>query len=272
MINKLTKKLKNASDIISASDVNLADAINTRDNKKHVPFAIVESYKNIRTSITFLLSEANGNSMTVTSANAGEGKSTTSANLAVAFSQLGKKVLIIDADLRKASLHRKFNVKNVKGLAEVLQEEALFEEVYCEISPELHILTAGVSPANPSELLDSDNFSKLMEKLKSSYDYVLIDTPPLNVVSDSLIVAPHTSGVVFVVRDGYTPHYSIKKAIDVMRFSNINILGSVMNGANPKYKNRYIYRKYSYVYNKKGYSSYYGPYSSKRKSQDKTEN
>lgn len=220
--------------------------------KRRVPFAIVESYKNLRTSITFLLSECDGNSFAVTSANAGEGKSTTSSNLAIAFSQLGKKVLLIDADLRRASLHKKFQIDNSKGLSDIISSDLPFEEAFVAINPVLHVLTAGTLPPNPSELLDSQKFSDLMTYLNSVYDYVIVDTPPLNVVSDSLIVAPNTAGMVLVVRDGYTPHYSIKKAIEVMNFANVNILGSIMNGTNPKSKSRYVYRKSSYD------TSYYG--------------
>ena len=221
--------------------------------KKQVPFAIVEAYKNIRTGVAYLLSKEDKNSLTITSANAGEGKSTTAANLAVAFSQLGKTVLLVDADLRRATLHKKFKLENNKGLADVLTGIASLDETIVTVKPGLNVLTAGSMPPNPSELLDSSAFEDTMKKLNEQYDCVIVDTPPLNVVTDSMLVAPQTGGVVLVVRDGYTPHYSIKKALGDMDFSNINVLGAVMNGAHPKNKNRYIYRKYSYGY----YGSYY---------------
>ncbi len=234
------------------------DAADDNLTNRRVPFAIVESYKNLRTSLAFLLSENGGNSFTVTSANAGEGKSTTSANLAVAFSQLGKKVLIIDADLRKASLHKKFKTENGVGLSDVIIGSVNISDAVKNITPMLSILTAGNLPPNPSELLDSQSFSDLMVYLNSTYDLVILDTPPLNVVSDSLIVAPNTTGVVLVIRDGYTPHYSIKKAIEAMRFSNVNILGTIMNGINPRSRSRYIYRKSKYYSYNSGYNKGYG--------------
>ena len=234
------------------------DAADNNLTNRRVPFAIVESYKNLRTSLAFLLSENEGNSFTITSANAGEGKSTTSANLAVAFSQLGKKVLIIDADLRKASLHKKFKIENDVGLSDVIIGSVNISDAVKNITPMLSILTAGNLPPNPSELLDSQSFSDLMVYLNSTYDLVILDTPPLNVVSDSLIVAPNTTGVVLVIRDGYTPHYSIKKAIEAMRFSNVNILGTIMNGINPRSRSRYIYRKSKYYSYNPGYRSSYG--------------
>ncbi len=252
---KSKKNIPDDADVISVKDINSSDeseAKKTVTINKKIPFAIVESYKNIRTSIAFLISECGGNAITVTSANASEGKSTTSSNLAVAFSQLGKKVLLIDADLRRASLHRKFKIKNTDGLTNVLIGEKNVGECVKEINTNLFILTAGSIPPNPSELLGSQKFEEVMKYVCAVYDFVIVDTPPLNIVSDSILVAPHTSGAVLVVRDGYTPHYSIQKAIDVLRFSNVNILGAVMNGANPRNKNKYIYRKYSYS----NYSSY----------------
>ena len=234
-------------------------AADSDPSSKRVPFAIVESYKNLRTSIAFLLNENEGNSFTITSANAGEGKSTTSANLAVAFSQLGRKVLIIDADLRRASLHKKFKLENDIGLSDVITGTKNINEAIRNINPMLSVLTAGPLPPNPSELLDSQSFSDLMVYLNSTFDFVIIDTPPLNVVSDALIVAPNTTGMILVIRDGYTPHYSIKKAIEVMRFSNVNILGTIINGINPRSKSRYIYRKSKYYSYNSGYrNSSYG--------------
>ena len=245
-------------------------------DKKQIPFAIVESYKNIRTGVAYLLAREEKTSFTITSANAGEGKSTTAANLAVAFSQLGKTVLLVDADLRRASLHKKFKLENGKGLADVLSGTVTLDEAIITIKPGLNILTAGFIPPNPSELLDSVSFEETMKLLNEKYDYVIVDTPPLNVVTDSMLIAPQTGGVILVVRDGYTPHYSIKKVLGDMDFASINVLGAVMNGSHPKNKNKYIYRKYSYGYygsyykydyRKNGYN--YG-YSSKPEPKDKT--
>ncbi len=257
------KKLKEQDDnqeLLSVSDINTSDEIEAQENiavNRKVPFAIVEAYKAIRANVSFLLSQTNGNIIAVTSANASEGKSTTASNLAVAFSQLDKKVILIDADLRKASLHKKFKIKNGTGLANILAGDDDPSGCVKEINPNLFVLTTGAIPPNPSELLVSKKFDDVLNYLSANYDLVIIDTPPLNVVSDALIVAPKTSGVILVVRDGYTPHYSIQKAIDTMRFSKVNVLGAIMNGANPGAKNKYIYRKYSYKYH---YGSYYGSY------------
>lgn len=263
---KLTDKLFSKKSAKKDSYQN--DQKNAIITGKKIPFAIIEAYKNIRTSIDFLLADEEKNTFTVTSANAVEGKSTTSSNLAVAFSQLEKKVLLIDADLRRASIHKKFNIENKSGLSNVIINEAEFEDVVVKVKPYLHILTAGKLPPNPSELLGSKRFEEFLNKASEEYDYVIVDTPPLNVVTDSMLVAPLTGGVVLVVRDGYTPHYSIEKAIADIEFAGIKILGAVMNGVNAGNKKNYIYRKtgnesygkYRYGYNKYGYKYGYNRY------------
>ncbi len=226
---------------------------------RHVPFAVVEAYKTIRTNLTFLLSSSETKVFGITSPEAGEGKSTTSVNMAIAFSQLGDKVLLIDADMRKSSIHKKLKLENNAGLSNVLAGFNKHSEVINHISETFDVITAGQVPPNPSELLGSVRFKELIEAVGKEYSYVIIDTPPVDVVTDALVIAPQTSGLVLVVKDQTTPTDSIQRAIDAAKFANINLLGAVMNAANPKsggygYR-KYSYRKYSY-YRKYGYSKY----------------
>lgn len=234
---------------------------------KKVPFAVVEAYKTMRTNLMFLLAQENGKVLAFTSSNASEGKSTTSVNVAIAFSQLGGKVLIIDADLRRSSIHKKMRLENTDGLSNVIAGFSEFKSAVQSANTNLDVLTSGPIPPNPSELLGSAGFEKLINELRDIYDYIIIDTPPLNIVTDALLIGPRTDGIILVVRDAFTPHDTIKRAIDAAQFANIKILGAVMNGANPKNSRRYTYRRYGYKYNYnyrygygygKGYSKGYG--------------
>lgn len=226
---------------------------------RHVPFAVVEAYKAIRTNLTFLLATSETKVFGITSPEAGEGKSTTSVNMAIAFSQLGDKVLLIDADMRKSSIHKKLKVENNAGLSNVLAGFNNYSEVITHINDTFDVITAGQVPPNPSELLGSARFKELVETVGREYSYVIIDTPPMDVVTDALVIAPHTAGLVLVVKDHVTPTDAINRAIEAAKFANINILGAVMNAANPKSGRGYGYRKYGYRkygYRKYGYSKY----------------
>ena len=226
---------------------------------RHVPFAVVEAYKAIRTNLTFLLATSETKVFGITSPEAGEGKSTTSVNMAIAFSQLGDKVLLIDADMRKSSIHKKLKIENNAGLSNVLAGFNNYSEVITHINDTFDVITAGQVPPNPSELLGSAKFKELVETVGREYSYVIIDTPPMDVVTDALVIAPHTAGLVLVVKDHVTPTDAINRAIEAAKFANINILGAVMNAANPKSGRGYGYRKYGYRkygYRKYGYSKY----------------
>ncbi len=222
-------------------------------DNKHVPFAVVEAYKAIRTNLTFLLSESEAKVIAITSPGAGDGKSTTAVNMAIAFSQLGDKVLLVDADMRRSSIHKKLKKENKIGLSNILAGFNKYTECISTVNESLDVITAGQIPPNPSELLGSARFKKFVEDVSKEYSYVIIDTPPVDVVTDALVIAPNTAGLVLVVRDQYTPTDAIKHVVSSAEFAGINILGAVMNGANPKGGRHYGYRKYSYGYRKYGY-------------------
>ena len=237
---------------IKKSQESKNEIVNINESKQ-VPFAVVEAYKTIRTNLTFLLSNSKAKVFGITSPEAGEGKSTTSINMSVAFAQLGDKVLLIDADMRRSSIHKKLKIENNSGLSEILAGFKDYKETIVHINDTLDVITAGQVPPNPSELLGSDNFKAFIEEVGQKYSYVIIDTPPVDVVTDAWVVAPQTAGLVLVVKDRYTPTDAISRAIETAKFAEINILGAIMNGANPKSKGLYKNLK-NYSYNK--YKSY----------------
>lgn len=227
--------------------------------KKRTPFAVVEAYNTIRTNLLFLLSQYKSKTITISSSNAGEGKSTTALNIAIAFSQLGSKTLLVDCDLRKPTVHKKLHINADKGITNVLVGFADFDEAVYSVNPNFDVFTAGSTPPNPSELLAGEAFDAFLKQAESKYDYIIIDTPPVNVVSDALTVGQKTAGILLVVRDRITYLDDIKSAVSSIEFANIRILGTVLNGTIVKTENKRKYRSkygsYGYGYGY-GYSSY----------------
>ena len=220
---------------------------------KSVPFNVVESYKSIRTNVTFALSTVDKKIFAVSSANPGEGKSTTSANIAIALAQGGNKVLLIDADMRKAVQHKIFGLKNKKGLSSAISKMAQLEEcIQKNVMDNLDIMTSGPVPPNPSELLASENMGTILEQLRQEYSMILIDTPPVNVVTDAMELAKNISGIIVVLRYGNTTIEDIEDTIKKIEFPKMNMLGFIMNDVKAKrssyyskykYKNKYYYKK-----------------------------
>lgn len=225
--------------------------ISEEGENKSVPFAVVEAYKTIRSNLLFLLSQNENKAITISSSLKGEGKSTTSVNIAIALSQLNSKVMLIDCDLRKATIHKKLKIKNDVGVTSVLANFCSLEEAITEINPYLSVLTSGPIPPNAAELLSSKRMDKLLEKLNQEYDYIIIDTPPINVVSDALVVAAKTNGIIMVVKDNYIDRTDFEKALSSIEFAGVRVLGAVLNSAahtrSKSYRYKYVY-KYSNDY------------------------
>lgn len=244
-LNKTETKTDKFSSSVPASNKVIISSNNKQNISRGVPFTVVEAYKTIRTNLLFLLGRSSNHVLTFSSSNAGEGKSTTSINVAVAFAQLGGRVLVIDADMRRSSIHKKLKLDNSTGLSNVIAGFCEYKDAINTYNSNLDILTAGPIPPNPSEMLDSPEFDKLIDNVKNDYDYVIIDTPPINVVSDALVIAPKTSGLVLVVRTGFTPYDSLEHTISSAKFANISILGTILNGSNPTSSRYYKYKRYN---------------------------
>ena len=213
---------------------------------ENVPFYITESYKSLRTNISFALATSDKKIFAVSSANPSEGKSTVSANTAIALAQGGNKVLLIDADMRKSTQHKIFGLKNKKGLSTAVSKMDSIEDcITRNVVENLDVICSGPIPPNPSELLASDNMSELLEKLSAEYSAIIIDTPPINVVTDAMELARNISGIILVTCYGKTSIDDMDAAMKKIEFANMNLLGFILNSIKTK-KNGKYYSKYKY--------------------------
>ena len=213
-------------------------------------FAIVEGYKIARTNLVFSMVTEQNNTVAVTSWSKGEGKSTATVNLSISFAKMGKKVLLIDTDLRRPNMHNLLKVDNTVGLSEVIGKFSDFDSsVHRDVIPCLDVLTSGTIPPNPSELIGSGSFKELMERFKDEYEYIIMDTPPVGVVADTLLLKDFVAGYVLVVREKITTHGDIEKAIQNITLADSKILGFLKVGCSlheKRYYNRSNYGYYKY--------------------------
>ena len=249
-------------------------------NKK-TPFIIQEAYRTARTNIIFSLADSSEKCkvLCITSSNAGEGKTTTSLNLAITFAQTGSKVLLIDADLRKPRIHQYLGVVKSDGLTTVLSKQKEFEDVvYHNLRPGLDCMTSGSIPPNPAELLGSESMEKLLDKLKLQYDYILIDTPPVTVVTDAVALSGYVSGIMLIVREGFTNYESIDQALSLLNIAKAKLIGFFINDIDAMSMNYGSYRSgYGKGYKTKydngyGYGYSYSDRSSSKKIEKTTNN
>ncbi|WP_242691009.1 CpsD/CapB family tyrosine-protein kinase [Cytobacillus praedii] len=204
---------------------------------------ITEQYRQIRTSIQFSSVDKTIKSIVLASAQSGEGKSTTASNLAIVLAQQGNQVLLVDADLRKPSIHYAFRVSNIEGLTNVLTKEVELDRAIKQTAiHNLSLLTSGSKPPNPSEILSSNSMEILMGKLKEMFDFVIYDTPPVLAVTDSQVLANKCDGVILVVASGKTTKELALKSLDVLKQARAHILGAVVNGIELSKKE--YYREY----------------------------
>lgn len=197
---------------------------------EQIQFAVAESYKTIRTNLLFLLSSVSGcKTIAISSTNSGDGKSTNAINIAIAFSQLGKRVLLIDADMRRPSLHKKLRIANTDGLSGILAGFCNTTDAILNISPCFDVLPSGAIPPNPSELLASSTYEKLLDSLHLAYDIIIIDTPPVGVVSDALTISSKTDGLILVIKEKVTQHSDLERIFDSINLANVRVLGAVLN-------------------------------------------
>ncbi|MEB6053361.1 CpsD/CapB family tyrosine-protein kinase [Enterococcus gallinarum] len=205
---------------------------------------ISEQYRTIRTNIQFASSaDRQIKTMVITSSGPGEGKSTTSANLAVVFAKSGQRVLLVDADMRKPTVYKTFNLQNNTGLSTVLSTSTTVVEASQKtIIDNLSVMTSGPKPPNPSELLGSTRMNQVIEEAKNLYDVVIFDMPPVVAVTDAQIMASKADGTILVVRENVSRKESLTKAKELLNMVQARMLGVVYNGAeNSKDAGYYYY-------------------------------
>lgn len=203
---------------------------------------VSEQYRTIRTNLQFAMVDKELESLIVTSSGPEEGKSMTTANLSVVYAQQGKKVLLIDADLRKPTVHYTFRLDNLQGLSSILVGESTFEDAISSTDVEnLDVISCGPIPPNPSELLGSKRMQAVLEQAKTLYDVVIFDTPPVLAVTDAQILANIVDGSLLVIRSNQTEYDAAEKAKELLQSASGKLLGTVLNDRDKKASNHYYY-------------------------------
>lgn len=239
-------------------DASFAVVENRNTLHKNLKFTAAEQYKLLRTNLNFTLPEGEKCPVIgITSSMRGEGKSTTAINLAYVLAENGSSVVLIDGDLRLPSVARKMRIKGSPGLTNLLMKQEIpVSDFRTAISNNLYIIPSGPIPPNPSELLGSDRMKGVLDYLREVFDYIVIDLPPVNIVSDALSISGLISGMVVVIREEYTEKKELEHCFRQLKLSNVNILGFVMNesrssdGSYSKYKKNKYY-KYGRYYKKR---------------------
>lgn len=201
-----------------------------------------EAYRTLRTNIQYSSFDEEIRTIVVTSSEPGEGKSTTAGNIAISFAQAAKKTVIIDCDLRKPSLHKKFKISNIGGLSDILIGKEKIDDVIHHFNEELDVITSGKLPPNPAEMLGSRTMERLLVALKERYDIIILDTAPLQAVTGAQILSTKSDGIILVVRAHATKRESVIQAKGLIEKVGGKILGTVLNGVeNTRGKYYYYY-------------------------------
>lgn len=240
---------KNSKDL-HAKSVNMGKKI----LGENLSFAASEAYKLLRTNLAFSLpSEGKCRVIGITSALSGEGKSTTSLNLALTIAQEGRRVLLVEADLRLPTVAKRLSISAKPGLSNLLVGQCSGNDVLqkCPVGKNVYVITAGDIPPNPSELLNSAQMQQTIEALSGVFDTIIVDLPPVTVVADALVVSKLLDGIILVVREKYCTRRILADMMRQMKVVDTKLLGFVVTGSDIQKKN---YKKYGKSYDKYGKS------------------
>lgn len=205
------------------------------------PFGVQEAYRALRTNVMFSLPGSECKCVGVTSSNPGDGKSTTASNLAIALAQIGKRVILVDCDMRLPTVATKFRQKAVPGLSDFLVGQARIEDAVRNVEGfGISILPAGSLPPDPTGLLEAKQLESLFSGLRKIYDFVIVDLPPVQTVPDATILSKYMDGYLLVVREKQTQHRAVAETLKQLRIADVRVLGFVTTGG--KKKNHYYYK------------------------------
>lgn len=201
---------------------------------------ITEAYRKVAANIEFANIDKNIKTIMITSSIQGEGKTTTVCNTASVMTDLNKRVLLLDLDLRRPFVHKFFKLSNVIGLTDLLLRKDDYNNYIHSVYHKLDIITTGMLPPNPTEILNSKSIRELLKVLSLNYDYIFLDTPPIIMVSDPIIIATYVDAVILTVASYQTDIEAANKAISSLKQVNANLIGTVLNKA-PMAKKKYYY-------------------------------
>lgn len=215
------------------------------------PFSVQEAYKSLRTNVAFSIAGGDSKCIGVTSPNRGDGKSSVAVNLAISFAQIGKKVVLVDCDMRLPTVAHKLGIKRSPGLSDYLVGEKSINECIFSVSKlGFAVVPAGNIPPDPTTLLESKEMRELLGVLRNYYDYIIVDLPPVLPVPDAMILSKHIDGYLIVVKSGTAEYRNVSDALKQLQFADSNIIGFVYNGKPlPSMRSRKY--RYNYTYYKK---------------------
>ncbi len=205
---------------------------------------IAEAYRKIAANIQFSNVDGNIKTIMVTSTLASEGKTTTISNLAMVMTELKKKILLMDLDLRKPSVHKQFGITNGAGITDLLITKDDYKNYITEVYHGLDVITSGKIPSNPAEIINSNAIKDEIKKLTSHYDYIFMDTPPIALVSDPVTISTYSDAVILTVAYSETEKEAAQKSINSLRQVNANIIGTILNKIPLTKNNKYYYSYY----------------------------
>jgi capsular exopolysaccharide synthesis family protein len=247
-MHKKIRMIKNMRIFKRIPFIKMPEKFDSGKEKKdeEIKFLCNEGYNSLRSNLRFLLRNDSCKKLIISSPNSSEGKSTTSVNLAFAIAQTGAKVLLLDCDLRKGTLHNFFGTNSAPGISDVLSRSVNETDVLRHTKyKNLEIITMGIIPPNPAELLGSAQMEEFIGHLEKQYDYILFDTPPVNLVSDVFGLTRLADGIILVIKEQLTDHSDIVEALNKYELAQANILGFVLNGYHYEQDGK---KKYQYNY------------------------